>query len=166
VVVIPTCNKAESVTLVLDGVIASTDSDILVVDDNSPDATGSIVRAHPLFRSRLHLLSRSGKSGLGAAYRTGLGWAIGHRERVTVQMDADMSHPPAAVGDLLARYRGAGPVGTADVVIGSRYVRGGHTVNWPWHRVVISQGGIPDRNCCRRCVYSRVTNMRCRLTHP
>ena len=141
VVVIPTYDEAESIVTVIDGVISSVGSDILIVDDNSPDGTADIVRSHSAFGGRLHLLERPGKGGLGAAYRAGFAWAIQHGFDVIVQMDADMSHDPAAVGDLLARCRGDGGSGTADVVIGSRYVPGGRTVNWPWHRQLISRAG-------------------------
>jgi dolichol-phosphate mannosyltransferase len=141
VVVIPTYDEAESITTVLDGVIASVGSDVLVVDSSSPDGTADIVRAHPEFGGRVHLLSRPGKGGLGAAYRAAFAWAIDEGYAVIAQMDADMSHSPEVVGDLLARCRGGCQGGTADVVIGSRYVRGGGTVNWPWHRQLISRGG-------------------------
>lgn len=141
VVVIPTYDEAESIELVVDGVIASVDSDILVVDDNSPDGTAGIVRAHPDFGGRVHVLPRPGKGGLGAAYRAGFKWAIDQGYAVIVQMDADMSHSPTAVGALLARCRDGGQGGEADLVIGSRYVRGGSTVNWPWRRQLISRGG-------------------------
>jgi len=145
-VVIPTYDEAESITTVLDGVIASVDSDILVVDDNSPDGTADVVRAHPEFarngsNGRVHLLPRPGKEGLGAAYRAGFEWAIQEGFSVVVQMDADMSHAPEAVADLLARCSGGDQGGPADLVIGSRYVRGGSTVNWPWHRQLISRCG-------------------------
>jgi dolichol-phosphate mannosyltransferase len=141
VVVIPTYNEAESITTVLNGVIASVDSDIVVVDDNSPDHTADIVRAHPAFETRVHLLSRPGKDGLGAAYRAGFEWAIREGYSGIVQMDADMSHAPEAVADLLERCGGGGQNGSADVVIGSRYVRGGSTVNWPWYRRLVSRVG-------------------------
>jgi dolichol-phosphate mannosyltransferase len=141
IVVVPTYEEATSITAVVDGVVVSVDSDVLVVDDNSPDGTADIVRAHPEFGRRVHVLSRSSKDGLGAAYRAGFRWAFEHRYDVVVQMDADLSHAPGSVADLLARCRGGGQGGAADVVIGSRYVRGGRTVNWPWYRQLISRAG-------------------------
>ena len=111
--------------------------DVLVVDDDSPDGTAGLVRAHPSFGRRLRLLSRSGKDGLGAAYRAGFAAVVGPDVDapydVVVQMDADGSHPVAEVLPMVAR------LGEADVVVGSRYVAGGTTRHWPLPRRLLSR---------------------------
>ncbi|MFL6155900.1 MAG: polyprenol monophosphomannose synthase [Marmoricola sp.] len=139
IVVIPTYDEAESVLEALDRVLAAADAHVLVVDDSSPDGTAGLVRGHAAFGERVFLLERPGKSGLGAAYRAGFGWAREHGYPVIGQMDADLSHPPEALAGMLARSRGNG--GPADLVIGSRYVPGGGTENWPLSRRLISRGG-------------------------
>jgi dolichol-phosphate mannosyltransferase len=136
VVVIPTYCEAANITAVLDGVLAnSPGSDVLVVDDNSPDGTATRVRAHARYRQRVHLLNRPGKAGLGAAYRAGFAWALEAGYEAVVQMDADLSHPPERLPALLAALE------TADVAIGSRYVRGGAVRDWPLSRRLISWAG-------------------------
>jgi len=140
-VVIPTYDEAESIGEALDRVLAATGTEahVLVVDDGSPDGTADLVRAHPGFGTRVFLLEREGKQGLGAAYRAGFAWAVARDYPLVGQMDADLSHPPEALAGMLARTRAAG--GEADLVIGSRYVPGGGTENWPLSRRLISRGG-------------------------
>jgi dolichol-phosphate mannosyltransferase len=136
IVVIPTYNEALGVEAVLDAVLESApDADILVVDDNSPDGTGLLVQAHPAHGDRIFLLSRAEKDGLGAAYRAGFAWAVDRAYDVIVQMDADLSHPPARIPALVEA------LDTADMAIGSRYVRGGGVRNWSLARRLISWGG-------------------------
>ncbi|MCW2849958.1 MAG: Dolichyl-phosphate beta-D-mannosyltransferase [Marmoricola sp.] len=136
VVIVPTYNEAEGILTMLDQLLhQAPDVDILVVDDNSPDGTASLVTAHREYRHRLHLLSRLKKDGLGAAYRAGFSWALAGSYDAVVQMDADLSHPPERVPALL------GALEHADVAIGSRYVRGGGVRNWPLSRRAISRGG-------------------------
>lgn len=136
VVVIPTYNEAGVVTTTLDAVLQQAAGvDVLVVDDDSPDGTAALVAAHPCFGGRVHLLSRSGKDGIGAAYRAGFGWALLAGYEVIVQMDADLSHPPDRVPALLAA------LDHADVSVGSRYVTGGGVRAWPWGRRAISRAG-------------------------
>jgi dolichol-phosphate mannosyltransferase len=136
VVVVPTYCEAANITALLDGVLAAVgDLDVLIVDDNSPDGTAARVRSHPAFGRRVHLLSRPGKAGLGAAYRAGFGWALAAGYDVVVQMDADLSHPPERLPALLAA------LDDADVAIGSRYVRGGAVRDWPVGRRLISWAG-------------------------
>ena len=97
-VVIPTYQEAHNITSVLDRVLASSaDVDVLVVDDDSPDGTGRLVAAHPEYLSRVFLLSRSPKAGLGVAYRAGYAWALEAGYEAVVQMDADLSHSPEDV---------------------------------------------------------------------
>ena len=136
IVVIPTYNEASVVEAVLDAVLESApDADVLVVDDNSPDGTGLLVQAHPAHGNRIFLLSRPEKDGLGAAYRAGFAWAVDRSYDVIVQMDADLSHPPARIPALVEA------LDTADMAIGSRYVRGGGVRNWSLSRRLISWGG-------------------------
>lgn len=136
VVVIPTYNEAAGIEAILDAVVyAASTADILVVDDSSPDGTADLVRRHPTFGKQVHLLSRPDKNGLGAAYRAGFAWALDRGYDVIVQMDADLSHPPAKVPDLIAA------VGRHDIAIGSRYVAGGAVENWPLSRRALSRVG-------------------------
>jgi dolichol-phosphate mannosyltransferase len=150
-VVIPTYNEAESVVEVLDRVLqAEPRADVLVVDDASPDGTAKLVLDRAEDEPRVHLLQRSGKQGLGAAYRAGFGWGLERGYDALVEMDADLSHPPDRLPALLDG------LATADLVIGSRYVPGGRTVNWSRTREAISRAGntyvrlalgVPVRDC-------------------
>ena len=134
--VIPTYNEAESVVEVLDRVLqAEPRADVLVVDDGSPDGTAKLVLDRAEDEQRVHLLQRPGKQGLGAAYRAGFGWGLERGYDALVEMDADLSHPPDRLPALLDG------LATADLVIGSRYVPGGRTVNWSRSREAISRGG-------------------------
>ena len=135
-VVIPTYDEAESVVEVLDRVLqAEPRADVLVVDDGSPDGTAELVKKRAADEPRVHLMERSGKQGLGAAYRAGFGWGLERGYDALVEMDADLSHPPDRLPALLDGLAGA------DLVIGSRYVPGGRTVNWSRAREAISRGG-------------------------
>jgi glycosyltransferase involved in cell wall biosynthesis len=135
-VVIPTYNEADSVAEVLDRVLlADPRVDVLVVDDGSPDGTAKLVRERGEHEPRVQLLERSGKQGLGAAYRAGFAWGLERGYDALVEMDADLSHPPDRLPALLDGLAGA------DLVIGSRYVPGGRTVNWSRQRAVISRTG-------------------------
>jgi dolichol-phosphate mannosyltransferase len=135
-VVIPTYNEIESIEAVVERVLAADDrAEVLVVDDSSPDGTGDLVAKLAEGSSRLHLLRRPGKQGLGTAYRAGFAWGIERGYDALVEMDADMSHPPERLPALLGALAGA------DLVIGSRYVPGGSTVNWSPLRKLISRGG-------------------------
>lgn len=138
VIVVPTYNEATTVAALLDAVAAvkaeapQTVIDVLVVDDGSPDGTGDIVRSHPDFGRWVQLLSRDFKEGLGAAYRAGFAAALRDGYDVVVQMDADGSHPAQAIPALLDL------LATNDIAVGSRYVPGGRTVNWPLRRRALS----------------------------
>lgn len=146
VVIIPTYNEAGNVTTVLHRVrAAAPDIDILVVDDNSPDGTAALVMDHPRYTAdqpgrqekpgRVFLLSRTAKEGLGAAYRAGFAWALAHDYDAVIQMDADLSHPAERIPALLRA------LDSADVAVGSRYVRGGRVSNWSPSRRLISRSG-------------------------
>ncbi|MFA6577117.1 MAG: polyprenol monophosphomannose synthase [Nocardioides sp.] len=136
-VVVPTYNEAETIELFLGDVLVATadlDARVLVVDDSSPDGTGALVRKHPAFGSRVHLLSRASKDGLGAAYRAGFGWALANGYNTVVQVDADGSHPVERIPAMVAA------LDRHELVIGSRYVTGGRTENWSARRRLLSSG--------------------------
>jgi dolichol-phosphate mannosyltransferase len=137
-VVLPTYNESASIAEVLRRIRAgaSHDIDVLVVDDSSPDGTADLVEALGAELGGIDVLRRPGKSGLGSAYREGfkLGLAMGYE--ALVEMDADLSHDPSVLGDLLAEIDGG-----ADIVIGTRYMPGGKIPDWPWHRRAISRAG-------------------------
>src|SRR5262245_3917538 len=137
VVIIPTFLEAENIADVLGQVRrAAPDADILVVDDASPDGTAELARDAGAGLGRVEVLSRAGKGGLGGAYRAGFQKAFAEGYEVIVQMDADLSHPPDRLPVLLDEVeRGA------DIAIGSRYVAGGATANWPLVRIVLSRAG-------------------------
>jgi glycosyltransferase involved in cell wall biosynthesis len=135
-VVIPTYNEAATVGEALDRALAADPRvDVLVVDDASPDGTGKLVAERAAAEPRVHLLERDAKQGLGAAYRAGFAWGLARGYDALVEMDADLSHPPERLPALLDG------LDAADVVIGSRYVPGGRTVNWSRLREAISRGG-------------------------
>ncbi len=135
-VVIPTYDEAQTLPTVLDRLRASVaDADVLVVDDGSPDGTAEVAAERSRRDPAIHLLRRSSKQGLGAAYLAGFDWGIERGYEVLVEMDADGSHAPEQLPRLLA------PLAWTDVVIGSRYVPGGSVVDWPGHRLALSKGG-------------------------
>ena len=135
-VVVPTYNESENIVDLLDQVLkAAPQVHVLVVDDNSPDHTGDLVASHPGFGDRVHLLTRPGKAGIGAAYRAGFTWGLERDYDAVVQMDADLSHPPERLPALIEALE------DYDVAIGSRYVHGGGIENWALSRRVISRVG-------------------------
>ena len=137
VVVIPTYNEADNVAWIVEQLhLAQPDVDVLIADDGSPDGTGEIADALAAKDPRVNVMHRSGKQGLGSAYRAGFAWGIERGYDVLVEMDADGSHRPEDLGRLLAASEAG-----ADLVLGSRWVDGGGVVNWPWHRRFISRGG-------------------------
>lgn len=135
VVIIPTYNEKENIEKIVRKVFSlAVDFDILVVDDGSPDGTGSIVKQlQSEFTGRLFLEERRGKSGLGTAYIHGFRWCLARDYAYIFEMDADFSHNP----DDLVRLRET-CVSGADMVIGSRYIKGVNVVNWPMNRVLMS----------------------------
>jgi dolichol-phosphate mannosyltransferase len=135
-VIIPTYDERENLPLILDRVFAANpDVHVLVADDSSPDGTGEIADARSAADDRVHVLHRTVKDGLGAAYVAGFGWGLQRGYDVLVEMDADGSHAPEQLPRLLDALQ------HADVVLGSRYVAGGKVVNWPWRREFLSRGG-------------------------
>ncbi|MFC7523574.1 polyprenol monophosphomannose synthase [Parapedobacter sp. GCM10030251] len=135
VVIIPTYNEKENIEKIVRKVFSlAVDFDILVVDDGSPDGTGSIVKQlQSEFTGRLFLEERRGKSGLGTAYIHGFRWCLARDYAYIFEMDADFSHNP----DDLVRLRET-CVSGADMAIGSRYIKGVNVVNWPMNRVLMS----------------------------
>lgn len=138
-VVVPTFNEAENLVGFVDGVrSALPDGDLLIVDDDSPDGTGDVADALAAASGRVSVLHRPRKSGLASAYVDGFQLGIEDGYDLLFQMDADGSHDPAALPQLRMAIEGGAE---ADLALGSRYVAGGGTDNWPWHRELISRGG-------------------------
>lgn len=130
-----TYNERQNVELLIPKLRgAMPDADLLFVDDNSPDGTGRYVSEVAKHDSHVHLLHREKKEGLGVAVRAGFQYAIERGYDLLVNLDADFSHPPAVIPELIAAAE------HADVVIASRYVPGGGVVGWPWRRKVMSWG--------------------------
>ncbi|MBK8566661.1 MAG: polyprenol monophosphomannose synthase [Saprospiraceae bacterium] len=136
-VIIPTYNELENIGKMLDAVMALPVAfDVLVVDDGSPDGTSAVVREKSAdYPQRIYLLQRSGKLGLGTAYIEGFKYGLKQGYDYIFEMDCDFSHNPSDLVRLLQALQK-----DADLVIGSRYVKGGSTVNWPFDRKVLSYG--------------------------
>lgn len=135
-IVIPTYNESENIEAIVGRAREEVPAaDLLTVDDNSPDGTAGIVKRLSDGDAQVHLLERPLKEGLAAAYIAGFDWALGHGYDRIVQMDADFSHDPAYLSQMLAA------LDTHDLAIGARYVAGGGTSGWGLLRKVISRGG-------------------------
>ncbi len=135
-VIIPTYNEADNVRIIVDRVRAAVpEAEILVADDNSPDGTGAIADELAAADPQIHVLHRTGKEGLGAAYLAGFGWARDANYDAVVEMDADGSHAPEDLPKLLDALI------DNDAVLGSRWVPGGKVRNWPLSRHLISRTG-------------------------
>lgn len=135
-VIIPTFNEAGNLPALLDRLISEVpEIHVLIVDDNSPDGTGKIADEFSHKNSRIHVLHREKKEGLAFAYRAGFSWGIENGFEAFIQMDADFSHDPQDTKRIAEALR------THDTVIASRYIPGGLTSGWEWHRKVISRGG-------------------------
>jgi dolichol-phosphate mannosyltransferase len=137
-VVLPTYNERENIEPILTSILAALpEASVLVVDDASPDGTGDLANTIAAREDRVAVLHRAGKEGLGVAYRDGFRWVLERPDvRAIVQMDADFSHDPATLPRLLAPL-----MRDADLVLGTRYMRGGDTVGWPAYRKLISRAG-------------------------
>jgi dolichol-phosphate mannosyltransferase len=135
-VIIPTYNERENIRAVIDKVMGlGLDLGILVVDDNSPDGTGDIVRELGKNNTHINILERPGKMGLGSAYIAGFKWALANTDAQFVfEMDADFSHDPGALPEFLEAAK------EADLVLGSRYLDGITVMNWPLSRLILSVG--------------------------
>lgn len=136
-IIMPTYQEAANIGDLLERVRQSAPSaEVLVVDDSSPDGTAELAHAAGKVLGGVHVYVRPSKSGLGSAYRDGLRWGLTHGYNVLVNMDADGSHDPTALAALIAPISGG-----ADVVLGSRYCRGGRVVAWPLRRRLLSRLG-------------------------
>ena len=138
IVIIPTYNERENIEKIIRKVISLNGGyHLLIVDDGSPDGTGAIIKTlQKEYPAELHIMERQGKLGLGTAYIAGFKWALQKGYEYIFEMDADFSHKP----DDLERLYAACAAG-ADLVVGSRYTKGGQVVNWPIDRKLISKGG-------------------------
>ena len=135
-VIVPTYDEAENLEPIATRLRAAVPAaHLLVVDDSSPDGTGELADRLAAADDHVHVLHRTTKNGLGAAYIAGFAWAREHGYDVVVEMDADGSHSPEQLPRLLTALE------HADVVLGSRWVPGGEVVNWPRSREVLSRGG-------------------------
>lgn len=134
-VVIPTYNEILNLEAIVRAVLAQDPRlEVLVVDDNSPDGTGQLADRLAAEDSRVHVLHRESKEGLGRAYVAGFKWALERDFTLIFEMDADFSHDPKYLGDFIAA------TADADLVIGSRYKTGVNVINWPMSRLLLSYG--------------------------
>ena len=134
-VVVPTYNERTNIPLLVPAILIQDPRlDVLVVDDNSPDGTGQLADDLAKNDTRVHVLHRQAKQGLGKAYIAGFRWALERGYEVIFEMDADFSHDPERLPDFL------GAVESADLVIGSRYVKGVNVINWPISRLLLAIG--------------------------
>ena len=135
-VVVPTYDERANIERLLARLRAAVPAaHVLVVDDSSPDGTGELADRVAASDDQVHVLHRTGRRGLGAAYLAGFGWGLERGYDVLVEMDADGSHQPEQLPRLLAALE------DADLVLGSRWVAGGSVVNWPRSRQLLSRGG-------------------------
>lgn len=135
VVLMPTYNERENISSIVEEVLRTAPVDMLIIDDNSPDGTGSVADAIAEKEPRVQVLHRPGKQGLGKAYLDGFRWALSKDYEYIFEMDADFSHQPRYLPEFLREIK------RNDLVLGSRYVRDGGVSNWPLHRQLISRGG-------------------------
>ncbi|HUI05717.1 MAG TPA: polyprenol monophosphomannose synthase [Verrucomicrobiae bacterium] len=134
-VVIPTYDEKENIRSIVELVLSQAPNvDVLVVDDNSPDGTAGIVSEMAGVNPRVHLMSRPGKWGLGTAYIAGFKWGLPRGYAYLIEMDADFSHDPREIPNMLKAIQ------QADLVLGSRYTNGVRVVNWPLSRLILSKG--------------------------
>jgi dolichol-phosphate mannosyltransferase len=156
-VVVPTFNERDNLPTLANALMAYPDVSMLIVDDASPDGTGAIAddlaRAFP---GRIDVMHRTGPRGLGRSYVDGIRWAVTRPVDVICQMDADLSHEPSQLGDLLAAIEGA------DLVIGARYIAGGAVVNWPLRRRLLSRfANVYIRSITRLSARDCTSGFRC-----
>ncbi len=136
IVIIPTYNEIENVEDIIHAVLSQNEEfDVLIVDDGSPDGTGAKVKEMMTSESRIHILEREGKLGLGTAYLAGFRYGLDKGFDFIFEMDADFSHPPKDLNNLYKACKNS-----ADVAIGSRYTNGGGVRNWSNYRLFLSRG--------------------------
>ena len=132
-IIIPTYNEADNVSKIIPEVLAQDEGfNVLIVDDNSPDGTAKLVKEMQRTDSRIHIIERASKLGLGTAYVAGFKYALSHGFDFVFEMDADFSHDPKMLVKLLTKAE------DCDLVIGSRYISGVNVVNWPLRRLILS----------------------------
>lgn len=135
--VLPTYEEADNITRVLQAIrTSSPETDVLVVDDGSPDGTAQLAEREAADLGRITVLRRTGKLGLGSAYRDGFAWGLQRGYEILIEMDADLSHDPQDLPRLIAEVESG-----ADLAIGSRYIPGGSVRGWAWHRLALSKSG-------------------------
>ena len=135
-VIIPTYNERENMKELASRILnLEKGLDLLIVDDNSPDGTGRLADELAAGHGEISVIHRPGKAGMGRAYVAGLAHALRNGYDSVITMDADFSHDPESIPQFLKA------IDKSDLVVGSRYVRGGGVVNWPWHRKLLSRGG-------------------------
>jgi dolichol-phosphate mannosyltransferase len=159
-VIIPTYNEKENIEAIIEAVLSlPREFHILIIDDNSPDGTADIVKnLQKKWNSKLHMIQREGKLGLGTAYIAGFKWAIEQQYDFIFEMDADFSHDP---NDLL-RLNDACEMESADLAIGSRYKSGVNVVNWPMGRVLMSYfASIYVRTITRMKIMDTTAGFKC-----
>ena len=154
---LPTYNEAENILPLSSEILAVAPGiEVLVVDDNSPDGTSALVEERAKSVPEIHLLRREGKLGIGTAYLAGFRFALNHGFEQVFTMDADFSHSPRYIPQMLDAMR------THDVVIGSRYVPGGGIENWPPHRRILSAfANFYTRTLLRLPVHDCTAGFRC-----
>ncbi len=136
IIIIPTYNEVENIPELIAQLDAvGLDLALLFVDDGSPDGTAELIKAYQAQGRMIYLLERSGKQGLASAYLAGFKWAVEAGFEAILQMDADLSHQPKFLTEMLLRLE------NNDLVIGSRYTSGGGVANWSWSRRMLSRGG-------------------------
>ena len=133
-IIVPTYNERENLPRMAEKLLSLLAKvDMLIVDDNSPDATGKIADALALHYPEIHVLHRDGKKGLGRAYIAGFEWALTKNYEFIFEMDCDFSHDPDEIPNFLKAAE------TADLVLGSRYTGGVRVLNWPLRRLLLSR---------------------------
>ena len=135
-VVLPTYNESENLSQIVPVILSQDDRlEVLIVDDNSPDGTGKIADVLAGGIARVHVLHRASKEGLGRAYLAGFAWGLARGFDALFEMDADFSHDPRFLKDLIEALEAGG-----DLALGSRYKNGVNVINWPMSRLVLSSG--------------------------
>ena len=160
VVLIPTYNEAANILIVLESVLALPEKlSIIVIDDNSSDGTADLVKGlMEDHQERITLIEREGKLGLGTAYLTGFKKALELNFDYICEMDADLSHNPDDLPQLIAPIR----AGEADLAVGSRYINGVRVMNWPLSRLILSYGaGIYTRAITRLPIHDVTAGFKC-----
>lgn len=163
-VIVPTYNESNNIERLIEKVMALGETDLLIIDDGSPDGTAELVKKlQPRFIDQLFLIERSGKLGLGTAYVRGFKYALEHDYTYICEMDADFSHNPEDLPKLVEEVK----EGRADVAVGSRYANGISIINWPLNRLILSYSanlyagfitGLPifDTTAGFKCIHRKV----------